>query len=240
MAHWVITDLTRRRRVPSLPVLTARDRGREHRHLRRALAADAAGDGSRGRRQSQLADVTVSMRPLELTAAQARRRSVACPTSRPWSPGASSPLAVWIGERREGGDHRRRARLRAPERRRRPPRLRPGAGAAAGLTDQNNAPDKGFTREAGVRPRDRRRRQGPRCASAAWVATWVTARTTRRTTGSVLRDAETVAALSGAAGYTSLALRLHDDGRAAAERTVAAVREHLRATPRSPASTKCR
>jgi cell division protein FtsX len=40
----------------------------------------------------------------------------------------------------------------------------------------------------------------------------------------------TVARLSGAPGYTSLGLRLRDPSRAAAERTVAAVRDHLRAT----------
>ncbi len=39
-----------------------------------------------------------------------------------------------------------------------------------------------------------------------------------------------MAALSGAPGYTSLALRLRDTRRAAAERTVAAVRDELRAT----------
>jgi putative ABC transport system permease protein len=39
---------------------------------------------------------------------------------------------------------------------------------------------------------------------------------------------ETVAALSGAPGYTMLAMRLHDTSRAAAERTAATVRERLR------------
>ena len=41
---------------------------------------------------------------------------------------------------------------------------------------------------------------------------------------------ETVAAIAGVEGYTSLAFRLRDANRAAAERTVAAVREQLRAT----------
>jgi putative ABC transport system permease protein len=42
--------------------------------------------------------------------------------------------------------------------------------------------------------------------------------------------AETVASIAGVEGYTSLGFRLHDASRPAAERTVAAVREHLRAT----------
>jgi ABC-type antimicrobial peptide transport system permease subunit len=42
--------------------------------------------------------------------------------------------------------------------------------------------------------------------------------------------AETVASIAGVDGYTSLAFRLQDASRPAAERTVAAVREHLRAT----------
>ena len=82
----------------------------------------------------------------------------------------------------------------------------------------------------GLRCTDRhgRRDAYARCPSAARAAPWPGPREWDFTT--FYAPAETVAAIAGVEGYTSLAFRLRDANRAAAERTVAAVREQLRAT----------
>ena len=222
----------------------ARAGGGQRRHLRRARA-HAAVDGSRDRGHAP----GRSDRDHEAAGADATRScaraGARCPTSRRSSRRACSPRASTSA--RAG---RRRCvigvpDLRAPARRRRHHRLRLGAGRRRG-------PDRHAERRARAssptgparRARHRRRRQGPaRCAISGVRAAISTGGQDRRratTSRSVLRDAaRRVAALSGAAGYTSLALRLRDTSRPAAERTVAAVRDQLRATTASPASTTC-
>ena len=110
----------------------------------------------------------------------------------------------------------------------------PGAapGAQALLSDRNNDSGKGFDAGAGATARviaadgmdrslqisgvGRKLTGGQDDPSNDWITFYATP--------------QTVATLSGAPGYTSLAFRLRDNSRPAAERTIAAVRDRLRAT----------
>ena len=182
-------------------------------------------------------------------AARAQRRapgarSRACPTSPRSSRAACFATRVWVGERREqaivvGVPDFARQRADVVAR-----RLR-CATAGAGR------PDRSQQRRAQRRLRaatPATRACSPPTATSATLPIsgvgrnltggeddpsndWITFYATR----------ETVAALSGAPGYTSLGLRLRDTGRAAAERTVAAVRDRAARDDRiHRASTTCR
>ena len=177
------------------------------------------------------ADVTVSMAPLPLSAAQLAALG-RVPNVAAVEPRSVLTTRVWVGERREQAivvGVRDFARQRVDI-----VRIDSGAPPAAGavLTDQNNASAKGFDAATGDAARviaadgsvrslpisgiGRNLTDGEDDPANDWITFYATP--------------QTVTALSGARGYTSLAFRLHDNGRAAAERTVAAVRDHLRAT----------
>jgi putative ABC transport system permease protein len=177
------------------------------------------------------ADVTVSLRPLELSAAQLEALG-RVPNIAAVEPRSILTTRVWVGERREQAivvgvrDYARQTVDVV--------RIDSGAAprAAAVLTDQNNARAKSFdaatgeavrllaadgsTRTLQVSGVGRNLTDGEDDPANDWITFYATP--------------ETVADLSGSSGYTSLAFRLDDAGRAAADRTVAAVREHLRAT----------
>lgn len=220
-----ITDLTRRRARAAFTALTL------------ALAVASLGilavPGLLERSMQQEVDrtlqphVTLSLRPLPLSSEQlaALRRlpNVAAVEAR-----TLLATRIWVGERREpavvvGVDDfaRQHADVVTIESGR-----APGAGAV--LTDRANE-GKGF---AGATARLLAADGGVHALPVQGVARnltggeddpandWVTLYATRAT----------VERLSGAEGYTALALRLHDAHRPAAERTVAAVRRQLGAT----------
>ena len=176
------------------------------------------------------ADVTVSMRPLELSAAQLEALG-RVPNVTAVEPRSILTTRVWVGERREqaivvGVRNYGRQSVDVV-------RLDSGTapGAAAVLTDRSNARAKSFdaamgesvrllaadgsTRTLQVSGVGRNLTDGEDDPANDWITFYATP--------------ETVAALSGASGYTSLAFQLDDDSRAAAEQTVAAIRAHLRA-----------
>ena len=169
------------------------------------------------------------MKPLQLSAAQLAALG-RLPNVTAVEPRSLFATRVWVGERRERAivigvpDY---ARQRADV-----VTIDSGAAPAAGavLTDQNNAKAKGFgAAPAPTRAIDRRRRQRPLAAisgvgrnltggqddpSNDWITFYATP--------------QTVAALSGAPGYTSLAL-------APARQQPAGGRAHRRRRPRSAA-----
>jgi putative ABC transport system permease protein len=178
----------------------------------------------------QLRDLTVSMKPLRLSAAElATLRRL--PNVAAVEPRSLFATRMWVGEKRERAivigvaDY---ARQRADV-----VTIDSGAAPTAGavLTDRNNADAKGFDAGVGADARvlaadgsvhslriggvGRKLTGGQNDPSNDWITLYATP--------------ETVATLSGAPGYTSLGLRLRDDSRSAAERTVAAVRGQLRA-----------
>jgi putative ABC transport system permease protein len=180
---------------------------------------------------SRSPDVTVSMKPLRLSAAHLAALG-RLPNVAAVEPRSLFATRVWVGERRERAivvgvaDY---ARQRADV-----VRIDSGAapGAASVLTDQNNAKTKGFDAGAGADARVLAADGSVRSLQISGVG--------RNLTGgeddpandwiTFYATPETVAALSGAPGYTSLALRLRDNSRPAAESTVEAVRDQLRAT----------
>jgi putative ABC transport system permease protein len=176
-------------------------------------------------------DVTVSMKPLPLGSAELAALG-RLPNVTAVEPRSLFATRVWVGERRERAivvgvpDY---ARQRADV-----VRIDSGAPPVAGalLTDQNNTRAKGFDAAAGDAAR--------LIAADGSVRSLQISGVGRNLTGgeddpandwiTFYATPETVAGLSGASGYTTLALRLRDRSRPAAERTVAAVRDELRAT----------
>ncbi len=179
---------------------------------------------------NRLPDVTVTMAPLVLSPADlaALRR---LPNVADVEPRALLVTRVWSGERRE-----RAVVVGVPDFGRQSvdvvsidSGVAPGAGEV--LTDRNNASRKSFDVAAGGVARvigsdgqarrlrvsgvGRNLTNGESDLSNDWITLYASART--------------VAELAGRPGVTSLNLRLRDDSRAAAERTVAAVRDELRA-----------
>jgi hypothetical protein len=171
------------------------------------------------------------MTPLQLSAEQLAALG-RLPNVTAVEPRSLFATRVWVGERRE-----RAIVIGVPDYARQNADVvtidsgaAPGAGAV--LTDQNNGSRKGFDAGAGTAARVIAADGGDRSLQISGVARkltggqddpsndWITLYATPRT----------VAALSGAPGYTSLAFRLRDNSRPAAERTIAAVRDQLRAT----------
>lgn len=178
---------------------------------------------------NKLSDVTVSMKPLRLDAAQIARLE-RLPNVMAVEPRSVFSTRVYVGARRDEAlvvGVRDFARQRADV-----VAVQSGSAPAGGvLTDRNNASHTKFDATTGGVARliggDGSARTlrvdgvGRNLTGADQVVGGVT---------TFYADLRTVARLSGAAGYTSLGLRLRDDSRAAAERTVAALRDELRAT----------
>src|SRR5829696_4329628 len=179
----------------------------------------------------RLPDATVSMKPLQLSAAQLAALG-RLPNVAAVEPRSLFATRVWVGERRE-----RAIVVGVPDyAQQRADVVRIDSGAAPRgatlLTDQNNAKTKGFDAGAGADARVLAADGSVRSLQISGVG--------RNLTGgeddpandwiTFYATSQTVAGLSGAPGYTSLALRLRDNSRPAAERTVAAIRERLRAT----------
>jgi putative ABC transport system permease protein len=223
-----ITDLTRRRARALFTILTL------------ALAVAAVGlfavpplmerAMEREVEAGLVPDVTVSMAPLQL---DGRRLDALArlPNVSAVEPRSMFVTRVWVGERRERAilvgvpDYADQAADVVT--------VESGAVPRPGsvLTDRNNATHKGFDPAGGmarviaadgteqrlaITGVARNLTKGEADLTNDWITLYATP--------------QTVAGLSGAAGYTSLGLRLHDTSRAAAERTVAAVRDHLRET----------
>jgi len=180
---------------------------------------------------NRLPDVTVSMRPLQLSTAELAALG-RLPNVTAVEPRSLFATRVWVGARRE-----RAVVVGVPDYARQRVDVvfvdsgaAPGAGAV--LTDQNNSKAKGFDAGTGAVARliaadgseqslrisgvGRNLTNGEADVSNDWITFYATP--------------QTVAALSGETGYTSLGFRLRDNSRPAAERTVAAVRDELRAT----------
>lgn len=224
-----VTDLTRRKARAFFTVLTL------------ALAVASVGILAVPQLMAQsmerevvahrLPDVTVSMTSLRLSAAELAALG-RLPNVSAVEPRSLFATRVWVGERREraiviGVDDYARQRADVVT-------IDSGPVPTDGrvLTDRNNAGSKGFDVGVGADARvlaadgsvhslavvgvGRKLTGGQDDPSNDWITLYTTP--------------QTVAALSGASGYTSLGFRLHDDSRPAAERTVAAVRDHLRAT----------
>jgi putative ABC transport system permease protein len=224
-----VTDLTRRRARAFFTVLTL------------ALAVASVGvlalaplmerAMNREVEASRLSDVTLSMSPQQLDADRLEALA-SLPNVEAVEPRSTYLTRVWVGERRE------RAIVIGVEdfARQQADVVRVSSGAAPGagalLTDRNNASRKGFEPAAGEQARligaDGRDHRLP----ITGVGQTLTKGETDPTNDWITFYAapETVAALSGAAGYTSLGLRLARADRPAAEQTIAAVRDELRAT----------
>ena len=224
-----VTDLTRRKARTFFTVLTL------------ALAVASVGilavpqlmqkSMEREVTAHRLPDVTVSMKPLRLTPGQLAALG-RLPNVTAVEPRSLFATRVWVGERRE-----RAIVIGVPDyARQRADVVTIDSGAAPGpgalLTDRNNGSRKGFDADVGAMARviaadgadrslridgvGRKLTGGQDDPSNDWITLYATP--------------QTVAALSGVPGYTSLAFRLRDDSRPAAERTVATVRDQLRAT----------
>ncbi len=191
--------------------------------MQRAMDREAAAN--------RLPDVTVSMTPLELDAPQLAALD-RLPNVTAVEPRSLFVTRVWVGERRERAivvgvadfAHQQADVVFVDS------GAAPGPGAL--LTDRNNARTKGFDAGAGASARllaadgsvgtlpitgvARNLTDGEDDPSNDWITFYATP--------------QTVARLSGTPGYTSLAFRLRDAGRPAAEQTIAAVRDRLRAT----------
>ena len=180
---------------------------------------------------SRSPDVTVSMKPLPLSAEQVAELS-RLPNVAAVEPRSLFATRVWVGERREqaiviGVDDYARQHVDIV-------RIDSGSppATAAVLTDQNNAKAKDYGAGAGESARLLTADGGVRSLSITGVGRNLTDGQDDPTNDWITFYATpaTVAELSGASGYTSLAIRLRDDSRPAAERTIAAVRDQLRAT----------
>jgi putative ABC transport system permease protein len=217
-----VTDLTRRKARASFTVLTL------------ALAVASIGIFAvpavmqqamdREVAVNRLADVTVTMKPLALRASDLAALE-RLPNVAAVEPRASFMTRVYVGARRDEA-------------------------MVVGVTDfaaqradvvavTRGAPgaDSLLAEEANVRKGDFEGSAARIVTGEGTVRTLPISGEARTLSGSSEWDfltfyapAETVASIAGVDGYTSLSVRLHDAGRAAAERTVADIREHLRAT----------
>jgi putative ABC transport system permease protein len=178
--------------------------------------------------RSRAPDVTVTMKPLALSAGQLAALS-RLPNVSAVEPRSLFATRVWVGARREpaivvgvsdfahqGADVGFVNSGAAP-------------GAGTVLSDRGNASRRGFDGATARLLAADGRFHPLRVSGVAHNLTsgeddptndWITFYTTQRT----------AAVLSGTPGYTSLAFRLRDASRPAAERTVAAIRNELRAT----------
>ena len=180
---------------------------------------------------SRVPDVTVSMEPLQLSATQLAALG-RLPNVTAVAPQSLFATRVWVGARREQAivvgvpDYAHQSADVVS--------IDSGSAPVDGtiLTDQNNAKRKGFDAGAGDAARliaadgstrsvqiggvGRNLTSGEDDPANDWITFYATP--------------QTVAALSGTPGYTSLGFRLRDSSREAAERTVSAIRSELRAT----------
>ena len=194
-------------------------------------------------RAGRLADVTLSFRPLPLTAEQLDALA-ALPNVEAVEARSGVDARVLVGERRARayliGVRDSRPPARRPRARGVGPAARPGE-VTADVQDANvglYGGDAGDTPDAGRRRNgDGRTRRAPGQRRARSLPG-----------GELVQDEDvivlyattaTVAALSGEPGYNRLALRLRDTDPAAAAATVEAVRGSLGPFPASPASGSC-
>jgi hypothetical protein len=223
-----ITDLTRRRARAAFTILTL------------ALAVASVGllavppvmerAMQREVATSLVPDVSVAMSPTALTQrdldALERLPNVAAV-----EPRSMVVARVWVGERRE-----RALVIGVPDfagQRADVVTVDDGAAPRTGqlVTHRNNRARKGFAPQTGGTARI----VAPDGSEQALPITGVARNLTKGETDlandwiTFYATPGTVAALSGARGWTSLGLRLDDPSRPAAERTIAAVRDELRA-----------
>jgi putative ABC transport system permease protein len=223
-----ITDLTRRKARTAFTVLTL------------ALAVASIGlfavpavmeqTMKREAAADRVSDLTVSMEPLALD--QRRLSGLAgLPNVNAVEPRSIFATRVFVGERRDDAllvgvadFDRQDADIVSVETGELP---RPGEV----LTDNNNAANNGFDADAGDTARIVAADGSERELAVSGGGSNLTG-ADQVVGGFVVlyTDAATVARLSGADGYTSLGFRLEDNSRAAAEATVATVREQLRTT----------
>jgi putative ABC transport system permease protein len=224
-----VTDLTRRKARAFLTVLTL------------ALAVASVGvfavpslmaqSMNREVTASRVPDVRVSMKPVELSAEQltalGRLENVTAV-----EPRSLYATRVWVGARRE-----RAIVVGVPDyAHQRADVVSIDSGAAPGsgtvLTDQNNAKRKGFSPGAGGVARLIAADGGERRLSISGVGRHLTGGEDDPANDFITFYAtpQAIAGLSGTPGYTSLGFRLRDNSREAAERTVTAIRDELRAT----------
>ena len=180
--------------------------------------------------EHRLADVAVSMTPLELGDEElAALRGL--PNVAAVEPRSQFATRVWVGERRE-----RAIVVGVPDYGRQSADLvdvvsgtAPARGAV--LSAQTNADREGLDLAAGDVARVVAADGDVRSLRVSGVGRKLTGGQNDPTNDFITfyTTTETVAALSGTPGYTSLGLRLRDAGLPAAERTIAAVREQLRA-----------
>lgn len=223
-----ITDLTRRKARTVFTVLTL------------ALAVASVGlfavppvmeqTMKREAATNKVSDLTVSMEPLRLSERQLAGLSK-LPNVAAVEPRSIFATRVFVGERRDDAllvgvpdFGRQNADVVALESGELP------AGGAL-LTDNNNAANNSFDAEAGGEARIVAADGSERELAVSGTGSNLTG-ADQVVGGFVVlyTEAATVARLSGADGYTSLGFRLEDNSRAAAEETVAVVREQLRAT----------
>ena len=227
MARKSITDLTRRKARAAFTVLTLAIAVASigifavPSLLQRAMDREIA--------STRLADLTVTMNPLVLSDAQLR--AVArVPNVAAVQPKSVFSTRVYVGDRRQ-----KAVIIAVPDYARQSTdviSVKSGSAPSAGtvLTDTQNAPKSTFSGAAGAPVRV--------IGGDGTVKTLrVTGKGQYLGGGQIVADGgyavfyatpKTLAALSGTAGYTMLAMRLHDTSRSAAERTAAAVGGALR------------
>jgi putative ABC transport system permease protein len=217
-----VTDLTRRKARAAFTVLTL------------ALAVASIGVFAvpavmqqamdREVAANRLADLTVTMQPLALRADQLAALE-RLPNVAAVEPRTTFTTRVYVGSRRDEAVLVGVPDFRAQE-----------ADVVALATGEPRAGSL-LVEEANVRNGDFRESRARIVTGDGTVRTLPVTGEGRTLAGSSEWDfttfyapAETVASIAGVEGYTSLAFRLRDADRAAAERTVAAVRDQLRAT----------
>ena len=156
---------------------------------------------------NRLADVTVTMKPLDAARPRSWPRSSALPNVAAVEPRTSSPRA---SRSARGGTRRwldrRRPTSRAQRRRRR--RARQGRAARRQRARRGGQRPQGRLRRLRGADRHRRRVACARCPSAARARNLLGGSLASGTSRRSTRRAETVAAIAGADGYTSLSFRL--------------------------------
>jgi putative ABC transport system permease protein len=180
---------------------------------------------------NRLPDVTLSMQPLELNAGQLAALD-RIPNVEAVEPRSMFVTRIWVAGRRE-----RAIVVGVPDftRQRADVVFIDSGSTPAGdalLTDRNNARLKSYDAAAGEAARLIAADGSVRSLPISGVARSLTNGEDDPTNDWITfyTSMATVASLSGVPGYTTLSLRLHDRDRQAAERTVAAVRDELRAT----------
>jgi ABC-type lipoprotein release transport system permease subunit len=178
---------------------------------------------------NKLADVTITVKPLPLTAAQVRTLG-SLPNVAAFDPGSTFATYIYMGERtlligKASFAHQTVDAVTVTS------GSAPGPGAV--LSDVQNAPTGHGVGGAGRSVRVR--------AGNGNVVSLPISGEARNLNGAQMiagdgipvlyTTAQTVAALSGTPGYTQLAFRLHDSSTAAARQAVTAIRQYLQTVP---------